>query len=226
VAYVAGSIEVVRTARLQGDQGVVTPRAFSEAGRAAVRERLLSAAAAHFARYGYRRANVSEIAAEAGIGKGTLYLFFASKSELLIAAVQALESALRARLLEEMARPYPSARERIRRFLQLHVELLSSEPLLAVMVNPEEAAALMRDLPMEKLATLQSDDEAFYSELAREWQRTGEFSDVRPSLFAALPRALFAVVLQREVVGPEVDEVIALLIDGLSGRLAPGSPPA
>jgi AcrR family transcriptional regulator len=49
------------------------------------RDRLLEAAARVFAERGYERASVDEIAAEAGLSKGTLYWNFKSKDELFFA---------------------------------------------------------------------------------------------------------------------------------------------
>lgn len=45
---------------------------------------ILDAAIAVFSRTGYRRAKMSDIAAEAGIGKGTVYEYFGSKQDLFL----------------------------------------------------------------------------------------------------------------------------------------------
>jgi AcrR family transcriptional regulator len=46
----------------------MTPRGFSDADRENIRVTLLDVAGAHFARFGYRRANVARIAEESGLG--------------------------------------------------------------------------------------------------------------------------------------------------------------
>lgn len=53
------------------------------------RERLLRAAADEFAERGYDGTRVAEIAAAAGVSNGALYAHFASKAELLVAALRA-----------------------------------------------------------------------------------------------------------------------------------------
>jgi len=53
------------------------------------REAILSAARAVFARKGYAHTVVEDIAGEAGIGKGTLYLYFPSKEQIYLAALLA-----------------------------------------------------------------------------------------------------------------------------------------
>ncbi|MDF5754270.1 TetR/AcrR family transcriptional regulator [Spongiactinospora sp. TRM90649] len=56
---------------------------------AETRARLLRAAAAVFAERGYEGTRVAEIAAVAGVSRGALYAHFASKAELLLAALRA-----------------------------------------------------------------------------------------------------------------------------------------
>jgi AcrR family transcriptional regulator len=77
------------------------PRGDAEARRAVI----LDAALRVFGQYGYRRTSMDDIAAEAGIGKGTIYLSFASKEEVF----QALSQRLAQRMLAgaEAARDRP-----------------------------------------------------------------------------------------------------------------------
>lgn len=46
---------------------------------------ILDAAERLFVRYGFKKTTMDEIAAEAGVGKGTIYSYFRSKEELLLA---------------------------------------------------------------------------------------------------------------------------------------------
>jgi len=54
------------------------------------RAEILDAALGLFGRYGYRRTSIDDIAREAGIAKGTVYLSFASKDEVFRAVGEAL----------------------------------------------------------------------------------------------------------------------------------------
>jgi TetR/AcrR family transcriptional regulator, regulator of autoinduction and epiphytic fitness len=62
------------------------PRGDAEARRAVI----LDAALRVFGQYGYRRTSMDDIAHQAGIGKGTIYLSFASKDEVFQALAQRL----------------------------------------------------------------------------------------------------------------------------------------
>lgn len=46
---------------------------------------ILDAAERLFVRYGYKKTTIDEVAGEAGVGKGTIYSYFRSKEELLLA---------------------------------------------------------------------------------------------------------------------------------------------
>ena len=58
--------------------------------RQATRDRFLQAAAHVFAQVGYEEANINIIAEQAGLGKGTIYLYFPSKQDLFLALLQAI----------------------------------------------------------------------------------------------------------------------------------------
>ena len=53
----------------------------------AKRQRVIVAATHHFLRYGYQKASMDEIALNAGVSKGALYLYFPSKLNLLFSAL-------------------------------------------------------------------------------------------------------------------------------------------
>src|SRR5688572_14016953 len=54
---------------------------------AEVRENILNATERLLGRYGYRKMTMEDVAREAGIGKGTTYLHFPSKEELVLSTV-------------------------------------------------------------------------------------------------------------------------------------------
>lgn len=82
---------------------------------------IVSAAQRVFARKGYRSASMQEIAEEAGVAKGSIYLHFKSKDELALAAVADIYDRVRQRMAELEADEELSPRERFIR--QLEVQL-------------------------------------------------------------------------------------------------------
>src|SRR4051794_31954473 len=51
-------------------------------------------------RYGYRKMTMDQLAEEVGIGKGTIYLYFPSKEELVLSHIDAIVDGVCARLRE------------------------------------------------------------------------------------------------------------------------------
>lgn len=62
------------------------------------RRQILSSALAVFSQKGFHAANVSDVAAHAGVSQGTIYWYFSSKQELFDAAIEAFFSTFGAEL--------------------------------------------------------------------------------------------------------------------------------
>ncbi len=66
-------------------------RGAAEAGQrqnsAEARQAILDAARLRFLHYGYKKTTIDEIAADAGVGKGTVYLHFEGKDEIMLTLV-------------------------------------------------------------------------------------------------------------------------------------------
>jgi AcrR family transcriptional regulator len=66
------------------------PKIVDEQMREATRQRIMRVAASEFARLGFDQANINIIAEQAGIGKGTIYLYFENKRELFLAMLRSI----------------------------------------------------------------------------------------------------------------------------------------
>lgn len=67
-------------------------------------------------RYGYRKMTMEDLAAEVGIGKGTIYLHFPSKEEVVLSHIDRIVDRLLDRLREIREEPLP-VHERLKRML-------------------------------------------------------------------------------------------------------------
>jgi len=76
--------------------------------RADVREAILDAVDRRLARFGYKKMTIEELAADAGIGKGTVYLHFSSKEEAVLSHVDRIVERLSSRLELIAAGPEPA----------------------------------------------------------------------------------------------------------------------
>src|SRR6476646_10080168 len=86
----------------------------------AVKESILDATDRLLARYGYRKMTVDDIASEAGIGKGTVYLHFSSKEEVVLSHIDRIVDRLKDRLVE-IGCSEASAADKLRRMMVMRV---------------------------------------------------------------------------------------------------------
>src|SRR5262249_60702066 len=125
----------------------------STSGGGDKRERILEAAIRGSAGKGFFNSKVSEIAREAGVADGTIYLYFKSKDDLLISLfedrMERINQALRERLPRE-----PSAEAKLRRFIEMHLDLVEKHRALveARTVELRQSANCRRGYETPKLA--------------------------------------------------------------------------
>ncbi len=201
------------------------PRPFTEGERDEIRERLISTARAHFGSRGYRKANVAEIARYSGIGKGSVYLFFESKAALFMAVAEVVETEVREAFLRESCEQgLRTARERVKHLLAFHVEALERDPFLKVALDPEETASLFREIPPTVAEAHQRADVEFFEELLATWSEEGAGHTIDARVLTAVLRALYVVLLHRELVGDDrIEQVLDLLGEGVASTLTRSS---
>lgn len=99
-------------------------------------QQIIQAAVRVFARKGYYNSRVSDIAREAGIAAGTIYLYFKTKDDLLVTLFRdkmaEFVDALRKAIADE-----PDAASKVRRLVALHFSLLEKDPDLAEVLQVE-----------------------------------------------------------------------------------------
>jgi len=99
------------------------------------RERILSAAERIFARHGFFAAKVSDVAKEAGVADGTIYLYFKNKDDLLISVFERRMQEVNAKLRAAIAGKPP--REQLRAFIRTYLQLVHDEPAAAEVLTVE-----------------------------------------------------------------------------------------
>lgn len=99
-------------------------------------QQIIEAAVRVFARKGYYNSRVSDIAREAGIAAGTIYLYFKTKDDILVTLFRdkmaEFVGALRKAIADE-----PDAASKVRRLVALHFCMLEENPELAEVVQVE-----------------------------------------------------------------------------------------
>src|SRR5919108_1905120 len=99
-------------------------------------QQILDAAVRVFARTGFYNSRVSDIAREAGIASGTIYLYFKTKDDILVTLFREKMADWVAHARREIAAE-PDALAKLRRLVQLHFHVLETDPDLAEVVQVE-----------------------------------------------------------------------------------------
>ncbi len=88
---------------------------------------ILDAAIKTFSRSGYHRTRVSDIAGEAGVADGTVYIYFENKEDILISLFQNLMNRFVEELRTELA-GCRDANEKLETIIDYHLRTLESKP--------------------------------------------------------------------------------------------------
>jgi TetR/AcrR family fatty acid metabolism transcriptional regulator len=133
-ALATGSTRLARRTPPAAHRGI--PPARSPLARGDKHDAILRAAARVFAERGFFNAQVADIAREAGVAAGTVYLYFKSKDDLLFSI---FERTMREAIAEGRAAlaEVDDPVERLRRIARLHLERVSRDRDLAVVFQVE-----------------------------------------------------------------------------------------
>jgi len=99
-------------------------------------QQIIEAAIRVFARKGYWSSRVSDVAREAGIAAGTIYLYFTTKEEILTTLFREKMAGFVSTVWREIAVEHDAV-AKLRRLVHLHFEILEQHPELAEVVQVE-----------------------------------------------------------------------------------------
>jgi TetR/AcrR family transcriptional regulator, fatty acid metabolism regulator protein len=185
------------------------------------REAILRAAIKVFAGKGYFNSKVSDIAGEAGIADGTVYLYFKSKDEILHSIFdRAMEEFIGEGRSEIAEIGDPEAK--LRRIAQLHLEKLGADRDLAIVFQVElrGSTKFMQEFSAAGFAEYLD----IIRETIAEGQASGAFrADVKPIvcakvLYGALDEMVTNWILSSKPypLAPMADEVLKIFFGGIS----------
>lgn len=110
------------------------------------RLRILEAAGELFATQGYRKTNVGEIARKAGIAKGTVYLYFKTKVDILV-AVLSLEKIKSFAAFASVFDDAVPANQRLHKWVEQTLLITANSPLFSqLLAGDEDMEAVFSDI--------------------------------------------------------------------------------
>lgn len=196
------------------------------APKEAVKEAILDATDRLLARFGYRKMTVEDIATEAGIGKGSIYLHFSSKEEVVLSHIDRIVDRLRERL-KEIARSDAPAAERLRLMLLTRV-LFRFDSIQHYTQSLNDLLAALRPGLLKRRAQYFEAEAQIFAEVLVAGREAGELSfdnehATAHALLQAtnglLPYSLSTTELgAREEVEQRAADVANLMLNGLLSR--------
>ena len=194
-----------------------------------VRDAILDATDRLLARYGYRKMTVEDIAREVGIGKGTIYLHFASKEEIVLSRVDRLVEQLKERLWA-IARSDADAAIRLRLMLLTRV-LYRFDSVQHYTTSLDDLLAALRPGLLARRVRYFDEEAQIFAEVLGEGRDIGEFefADALTTAYALLhatnsllPYSLSTTELgEREEVKERTTQIADLILHGLLRKHTP-----
>lgn len=177
-------------------------------------QRILNAAARLIAHYGYDKTTVSDIAHEARVSKGAVYLHWDSKEALFEALLLREMLAFTVQWLEQVERDPDGGQLHA---LYLHsLAVIEQQPLLKALITRDQR--VIGDFLRRQDATLYAQRSGFNQEFIRLMQTAGVVrADVDPQMVAYVLNCIRAgMVFVEELMPPEQVPPLAAAIGGLA----------
>jgi TetR/AcrR family transcriptional regulator, fatty acid metabolism regulator protein len=185
------------------------------------RERILDAAVKVFAAEGFYNAKVAQIAQEAGVADGTIYLYFKSKDDLLISLFEDRMEGINGNLRNALQAAATSA-DKLRAVVRLHLELVEQNRHMAevICVELRQSSKFIKEYANPKFGEFLR----LIAGAIADGQRTGELrADMDPpmvarAMFGALDELALAWLVRgkdRIDIPRAVEQMSTLFIEGL-----------
>ena len=187
---------------------------------------IIASATRMFAERGYRKTSMDELAAQVGVAKGTLYLYFPKKIDLLIACGAREKLRWMPELSGVLDADTPAV-ERLKQWVVSVLLLPSRSPLISRLMNDREMAAMLADYPDELLQKSQDLYPQFMQPLLDEVagpEHRWNAVELRDRAYALRAISHISPMLRHEQLRPGMSEerfaaVFAdLIIDGIRPR--------
>jgi AcrR family transcriptional regulator len=192
-----------------------------------VRETILDATDTLLSRYGYKKMTIDDLAKEVGIGKGSVYLHFTSKEEIVLSHIDRIIEQLKGKL-SAIAKSDEKPEERIRKMICTRV-LHRFESVQHYTQNLNDLLAAIRPNFLARREQYFTEEARIFASVIEEGQESGDFmtdqtaSEIAESLILATNSLLpFNLTVQelgaRKDVEKKTMRLADLLLQGLCSR--------
>ena len=200
---------------------MVTSAAVDKKSGAYKRQRIIDAAILVFSRQGFYNATVADVAAEADVADGTIYLYFKSKDDLLISIFEHSMDVFIQAAHDELTTA-SNAREKLKKFIALHLKLVQKNQDLAQVIQIElrQSSKFMKEYANEKFFEYLGIVEAILREGAEAglFKRQADPVILKRAIFGAVDEMALEWVLmkkKRYTMEEAAEQLCTMFLDGL-----------
>jgi AcrR family transcriptional regulator len=189
-----------------------------------IREAILDAADRLLAEYGYKKMTIDVLAREVGIGKGSVYLHFTSKEDIVLSHIDRIIRRLKVRMRAIASDEELSLEERLQQMLSARV-LMRFDSVQHYSEGLDELLSHIRAPLLERRRRHFKEESQIIAGVIELGQKTGRFRDGDPQELARslvlatnsfLPYSLSIYEFgERTEIAAQVEKLARLLIDGL-----------
>lgn len=191
-----------------------------------VREAILDATDRILSTRGYKKMTIDELAAEVGIGKGSIYLHFTSKEEIALSHIDRIVERLKEKL-REIAAGEIAPEKRLKKMLETRV-LFRFDSVQHYTVSINDLLAAIRPQLLARRQKYFAEEAQIFAEVVEAGQAGGDFADgnaleIARTLLTAtnslLPLSLSVEELgERAEVAEKISRLSDLLLNGVCRR--------
>jgi AcrR family transcriptional regulator len=138
-----------------------------------VRDAILDATDLLLSRYGYKKMTIDDLAREVGIGKGSVYLHFSSKEEIVLSHIDRIVDRVKEDL-EKIASGSASPEEKIREMVLSRV-LIRFDSVQHYTESIDELLSSLRAKVIEKRKQYFKEESEIFESVIAEGQKNGSF---------------------------------------------------
>jgi AcrR family transcriptional regulator len=191
-----------------------------------VREAILDATDLLLSRYGYKKMTIDDLAREVGIGKGSVYLHFSSKEEIVLSHIDRIIEQLKGKLAA-IAKTAEKPPERLQKMLKTRV-LHRFESVQHYTQNLNDLLSSIRPNFLARREIYFTEEARIFAAVIEEGQQSGDFADgaaaeIAESLILATNSLLpFNLTVQelgaRRDIDNRITRLAELLMQGVCNR--------
>ena len=190
------------------------PRAFNERERNLIKERIRKAAASLMIRNGVRHTTIDAIVKSAMIPKGTFYLFYDTKEELLFEVLENEHDKMEKSILEQISKVNPSTinPDSATELIYSFYKMVDEHPLLAT-ISREDVTLISQRLPEERISKHLEEDRNMSAKLMRFLPLKDGITVETVS--SSLHAIYFTMLHLKETADDKSEELLKLIIRGI-----------